>query len=109
MHEAFLQVSCAPQPWAGTSYCTAAELEGLRMGLLCGGFRVPSRAQRQAPLRREETLSQCLLAPAHHPQRQQQLALTQQFPHSRAAHTLTGRALPSPWQATGAEAARDAT
>lgn len=55
MHEAFLQVSCAPRPWAATSYCTAAELEGLRMGLLCGGFRVPSRAQRQAPLRREET------------------------------------------------------
>lgn len=64
---------------------------------------MPSRAQRQAPLCRKETqASGSVLAcpPAHHPQRQE-AALTQQFPYSRATHTLMGMHFISPGRPQG--------
>lgn len=110
IHEAFLQVSCTSQPREGGHIPVDSRRD---RGSERRGFCVPSRAQRQAPLCRRETRASgsvlaCPPPPAHHPQRCE-AALTLQFPHSRAIHTLVARALHSPWQTTGAEAALGVT
>lgn len=85
MHEAFLQVGCPSQPRDSTSQLTATEMEALRGGAsVCPAEpkgRPHSAGERLRPL------AQCLLAPAHRPQRRE-AALIYQFPHVRATHTL---------------------